>query len=323
MLRVHFTDRDLSRVRMADSPNPLWETVNSVLRLQGRLGRTAYAPWIRDTREKLAESGLTNTVRSLLFPLLPVATYFPDFLTPFESSEGLDAGIDAILRTPRQRVSAEVGALSTTPAWARRLPDGDIRADLGSALRAYHRHAIEPHLSTIRTALDGDRAVRTRALLSGGVDGLLDSFRPVLRWRSPVLEADYPVDLDIRLNGRGLLLIPSYFCWERPVALADPDLPPVLVYPIPRTEVTSTTGRTPVAALLGATRAAVLRATASGFTTGEIARIVGVSAATASHHLNVLRDCALITSHRQSATVLHVLTPLGADLLKPTETPNN
>ncbi|MFD8500768.1 ArsR/SmtB family transcription factor [Amycolatopsis sp. NPDC059657] len=212
-------------------------------------------------------------------------------------------------------MSTEVGTLSKTPSWAHRLPDGDVRTDLADALRAYHRQAIEPHLGTIRTALDGDRAIRTRAMLSGGVDELLDSFRPVLRWRAPVLEADYPVDHDIHLNGRGLLLIPSYFCWDRPVTLADPELPPVLVYPVPRTAVTGSPRRAPVSALLGATRAAILAATASGFTTGEIARVAGVSAATASHHLNVLRDCELITSHRQAATVLHVLTPLGAELL--------
>lgn len=268
MLMVHFIDRDLSRLRMADCPNPLWEIVNSVLRLQGRQGRTAYAQWIPGTRETLAESGLINTVRSLLLPLLPLATYFPNFLTSFESSEGLEAGIDAILYTPRQRVSTEVGTLSKTPSWAHRLPDGDVRTDLADALRAYHRQAIEPHLGTIRTALDGDRAIRTRAMLSSGVNELLDSFRPVLRWRAPMLEADYPVDHDIHLDGRGLLIIPSYFCWDRPVTLADPELPSVLVYPVPRTAVTGSPRRAPVSALLGATRAAILAATASGFTTG-------------------------------------------------------
>ncbi|MFF4273396.1 hypothetical protein [Streptomyces sp. NPDC001536] len=56
---------------------------------------------------------------------------------------------------------------------------------------------------------------------------------PSIRWRPPVLElGKYPTECDIHLNGRGLLLIPSYFCRNTPVSLADPDLPPVLLYPL-------------------------------------------------------------------------------------------
>jgi len=55
---------------------------------------------------------------------------------------------------------------------------------------------------------------------------------PLFRWRWPVLEAPYPLDKDVHLAGRGLLLVPSYFCRRMPVTFADPGLPPVLVYPI-------------------------------------------------------------------------------------------
>ncbi|WP_330262390.1 helix-turn-helix domain-containing protein [Streptomyces griseorubiginosus] len=68
--------------------------------------------------------------------------------------------------------------------------------------------------------------------------------------------------------------------------------------------------------LLGATRAAVLRASATGSTTTEAAHRVGVTPTTASHHTAVLRDAGLITSHRHANTVLHTLTPLGVALLR-------
>ncbi|MGW0561714.1 hypothetical protein ACWDZ4_14150 [Streptomyces sp. NPDC003016] len=42
-------------------------------------------------------------------------------------------------------------------------------------------------------------------------------------WRPPVLEVDHPVGRDLQLEGRGLLLIPSYFCWRRPITLIDED----------------------------------------------------------------------------------------------------
>lgn len=319
MLTLCFTDRDLSRVRLAEAPDPLWEITNSLQLLQARHGGASFSRWGRQVRTALVGSGLAPAVRSLLFPVLPPAAYFPDFLTPAAAAGGLDAGIDAVLTTSRTRVLAELRELAGVcrlPEWAGRLADGELRAEFAGTLRAYHRQAVEPHREGIRAAFDRDRAVRARAVLDGGVEHLLDSFRPLMRWRPPVLEVDYPVTRTVDLAGRGLRLVPSYFCWRRPVALADPALPPVLVYPIAReSRRPGRAGRSPAAALLGPTRAAVLRATRDGLNTGEIARIVEISAATASHHLTVLRESRLITSQRHASAMLHVLTPLGRDVL--------
>ncbi|MFF1646658.1 hypothetical protein [Streptomyces sp. NPDC058240] len=94
---------------------------------------------------------------------------------------------------------------------------------------------------------------------------MLKTFGPLMRWRPPVLEADYPVDQEVHLRGRGLLLIPSYFCHRTPVALADDSLPPTLVYPAriadPPSATLTTSARArleALARLLGHTPAAVL-----------------------------------------------------------------
>jgi len=42
----------------------------------------------------------------------------------------------------------------------------------------------------------------------------------------------------------------------------------------------------------------------------------GISLAAASQHASVLRDAGLIAGRRQGSAVLHVLTPLGAGLLR-------
>jgi hypothetical protein len=55
MLRVIFTERDLSLVRVATAPDPLWEITNSLDRLQTRRGRWAFAQWLRSTRDALAD----------------------------------------------------------------------------------------------------------------------------------------------------------------------------------------------------------------------------------------------------------------------------
>jgi DNA-binding transcriptional ArsR family regulator len=71
-----------------------------------------------------------------------------------------------------------------------------------------------------------------------------------------------------------------------------------------------------LAALVGRNRAAALGAIADGCTTTELAERVGISLAAASQHASVLRGAGLIASRRQGSAVLHVLTPLGAELLR-------
>ncbi|MEV6412131.1 winged helix-turn-helix domain-containing protein [Kribbella sp. NPDC051718] len=318
MLRVIFTEDDLSQVRVATTADPLWEIANSLDRLQTRRGRWAYAPWYRAAAETLTEPVLRKQVTSMLLPLFPRAAYFPDFLTP-PAAGGLEADIDSILSTPAERVTDELKTLALVhqaPSWGPRLAAGDLRSDLGAALRTYHQKVIEPHADLISAELAADRATRARALARGGPDRLLSSFQPLMRWRSPVLEVRYPINRTIHLAGRGLRLIPSYFCWQNAITLADTDLSPVLVYPVLREPPNPKTGEVTAAALLGKTRAAVLRATASGLTASEIGVQVGIGAPTTSHHLTVLRDSGLIATHRADKTVLHVLTPLGAALLR-------
>ena len=60
----------------------------------------------------------------------------------------------------------------------------------------------------------------------------------------------------------------------------------------------------------------MLIATAHGVTTGELARRIGISPATASHHATILREAGLVASERQGNQVLHQLSPAGADLLE-------
>ncbi|TXS17803.1 MULTISPECIES: helix-turn-helix domain-containing protein [unclassified Streptomyces] len=325
MLRIHFTAADLTRVRVAASPDPLWEVCMSLHRLRTRQGRRPHASWCRAARARLDEAGLVGPVRSLLLPLVPRTGYFPDFLTPAESAEGIDAGLKGILATSPDRVLGEMERLFRAgggPSWGARLAEEDLRSGLTRTIRAYHDAVLAPYGDDMQARFDAERAVSARTLLDGGLDGLLRSPGSGAEWKPPVLTVGYPVDRDLRLEGRGLRLIPSYFCRGNPVALADPGLEPVLVYPLrhepPRRSSPGDHGQGgPLAALIGRTRAAVLSATASGTgaTTGEIALAAGVSASSASQHATALRNAGLLVSRRHAMSVLHTPTPLGSTML--------
>ncbi|MFG2938292.1 ArsR/SmtB family transcription factor [Streptomyces sp. NPDC048282] len=322
MLRIHFTSQDLARVRVASAPDPLWEIACSLHRLQTSRGRWAYADWYRETRATLAGSPLGVAVRRLLVPVLPRARYMPDFLTPPEAADGLDRGLTAVVDTPPARVAHEIRTLDRlhgAPDWAPRLVERETREELAGLLRAYHEAVIAPHESRIHAMVAAERALRGRDALATGLDGLLGCLSPAIRWHPPVLHVDYVEDRDLHLAGRGLRLVPSYFCWQLPVSLADETLGPLLVYPV-QGDRRAVPGRPPDAslvALLGRTRAAALRSLALGATTSELARFLGVSVPTATHHTTVLRDAGLVVSRRHHNTVLHTLTPLGAALLRP------
>ncbi|MGH4030303.1 ArsR/SmtB family transcription factor [Actinomycetota bacterium Odt1-20B] len=328
MLRVHFTSEDLARVRVAPGPDFLWEISNSVQTLQRRDGARVFGEWRRWARPRLSESC------RLLSPLLPPRGYSPDFLTPTCGESGtLRAAVDTLVRTPRRRLRADLAQLASVrelPRWTGSLAggDSDVLRLLGRAVHTYHREALEPFWHRIRADVDADRIIRLHDLLDGGTDGLLAGLGPQFRWRPPVLEAAYPVEQELWLGGRGIVLQPSFFCWPTPITLADAELAPVLVYPIGHSADwaaasangrSGTAGSGPLGPLLGQTRAAVLRAVRTGCSTVELARLLDVTHPAISQHVNVLRAAGLVTTVRKGGRSFHVATAEGRALLRSAE----
>ncbi|NEE23134.1 ArsR family transcriptional regulator, partial [Streptomyces sp. SID7499] len=216
MLRIHFTGQDLENIRIARSPDPLWEIVCSICRLQTKEGPLAFDPWRRMVHERLRRGGAPRRAALALRTLVPYATYFPDFLTPpvEGGSIGVAAGIDRVLSTPRRQLRSEMTLLAASgekPFAGAALALGDVEALrlLGDGLRTYHEAFLAPAWDRIGSAAGADVSWRSRALVTGGTRALLDTFRPMAVWHPPVLEVDYPVERDLHLEGRGLLLVPS------------------------------------------------------------------------------------------------------------------
>ncbi|MDG4820277.1 winged helix-turn-helix domain-containing protein [Asanoa sp. WMMD1127] len=320
MLRMVFTGDDLARTRIAAAADPLWELALGIQMLRPQRGDALFGGWRRQARAALREADL-GPAAALLVALLPNVGYFPDFLTPGAAAGGIDEGLEAVRRTPNAALAREIallGAARRLPGEARQLAAGEPRTldQLTAAMRTVWDTIVAPCGRGIDAALAQERQKRVTAMAEHGVDGLLSSLAPTMIWRDGELRIPGHRDQVLHLDGRGIRLIPAYFCVSGPLTLFDPDLPPVLVYPVrPTTAALPGSGRA-LDALLGATRAAVLECLHDqDATTTELARRLGISAGSASEHAKILRLSGLVTSRRDRNRVLHTLSELGRALV--------
>lgn len=326
MLRIYFTSEDIARTRIAMTHDPLWELVLSVHMLRGQRGDLLFTDWRRATATALRTSGQPGSSVSLLSALMPTMGYFPDFLNPIvpSSPHQLEAGLEEIRMTSVATLKRDLTTMAlpapVTPG-VRQIAEGDPAAlrELTATMHAYYDVAIGPHRRTVDAAIEHDRAVRVREMALHGVEGLLASLRPHVEYSGGELRVPEHPDQEISLGGRGLLLVPSYFCVNHPVTMFDEKLTPVLVYPVERRHdlLPSADGdrRQGLSALIGPTRAAVLEAASDGRTTTDLARRVGISPGSASEQASVLREAGLIVSRRDGNRVIHQVTPLGLAML--------
>ncbi|MEU8383278.1 winged helix-turn-helix domain-containing protein [Streptosporangium sp. NPDC048865] len=325
MYRIHFTADDLVRVRVAPTLGPMTETLFSLCALRGRTEETVFGGWRRRVR------GGLDARFTVLAAIAPVRKPWFDMARLAGPGRDLAESAETFLARPRQAVRAELdyyadhhGRLpSALAGLADALP---ARREVLTTVQAYHHAAVAPHWTAVRAHLDAERARRGTILLDRGVDGLLSSLHPNIRWTPPTLRVDSadPCDTDLTLDGRGLLLVPSFFL-RNPSVMYDPGNPAdcILIYPAALGVDhaagiwTAGTPTTPALAnLLGRTRASVLTAIADGVaTTGALARRLDVSSAAVSQHTSVLREAGLITTLKHHNNVLHHPTQTGLALL--------
>lgn len=323
MFRIHFTQADLIHTRIAREPDPMWEVVLSLHTLQTP-GNRVFTPW----RQYAVRSLSQGTVRRLM-ELAPPIGYFPDFLTPIGPDQSLEEELEIIQGTAGSALADQI-QLMTAPnrvrgrlrvtRWMRDLHDGSAASVRGLAdcVRDYDRFGLGPFWAHIRSAIAADRAERVEQYAQGGLDALLDALHPSVHWRPPYLEVENLNVPDLHLDGRGLLLQPSYFCDVAPTKLHECGDQPVLIYPIRSRgllRIDAAEDHDQAAALLGSTRAAALAATVDGCTTSQLARACGVAVSTASQHATVLRESGLTRTDRDGSSVVHQITDLGLRLL--------
>lgn len=323
-LHIHFTPADLGRTRLALRMDHMWEIVSAAHLLQHREGGLYFGAWRRRVHQ---QAHADPRIRELLYRLVhiaPYANYFPDFLTPPEEYDDLNDALHAVVSVPKGRLRAEMALLGDLPAPLRAVREGGVAAlrGLHAAFSEFQHTIIGPELDSVEAALRTDLARRIHTYLHDGVEAMLAGVCPHATWNPPVLTLPYPINRDLALAGRGLRLVPSYFTLQRPVALADPSLPPTLVFPIDPATRLPVAERNPgdrLGALVGSTRAAILGLVMNGCSTRDLIRRVGVAPSTITHHTTVLREAGMIITHRDGGLATHHITPLGIQLLSMTD----
>ncbi|GAA2792518.1 ArsR/SmtB family transcription factor [Crossiella cryophila] len=317
-LALEFSVDDLARTRFAFSP--LWETVVSVRVLKTPGEHALHFPWLRETRDRLAATGLDVSPLADLIP--GPHSGFPDFLTPPPDTAVPDFDAELALMataSPEQiRKDLDFFEYPPTATFAHRLhADPDRLSELVTVLRAYWELAIEPYWPRLRDLLEAEVHFRAKRLTQGGHQLLFEDLHPHVRWAGGILRVDRRCCvLTRKLTGDGLLMVPSVFTWPDALTMVEGNWQPTLFYP-PRGIATlwdHREGKCPpeaLAGVLGRSRATLLLALGDPLSTTDLARRTGLTAGGVSQHLGALSAAGLVTGHRLGRQVKYTRTRVG------------
>ncbi|MGA5727296.1 DUF5937 family protein [Streptomyces seoulensis] len=317
---LHFGEDDFLNCRFAVSP--LWETQDAVRTLRRPDRQGYHVPWLR--RIRTAAAGLDLAP---LWLLMPRRGHSPDWLgaPPIGPAATFEEEIAAVRAADPEAAREDTArSLACTPgalasergrAWLAD-PVRMVR-ELADALEVAWRVLVEPEWPRLRALLEADVAFHSRRLAEAGLGTLLTELDTRLSWDGRTLTLPGGV-YERQLGGRGLVLMPSVFCWPDVITGFDPPWQPTLVYPARGVGgLWAEPGdRTPEALvrLLGRNRAAVLAALDDPASTTALAHRLDLAASSVSSHLTVLRESGLLTARRYGHQVLYERTPLGMAL---------
>ncbi|MEU3721364.1 ArsR family transcriptional regulator [Streptomyces sp. NPDC031705] len=312
MLRIHFTAQDFARTRFAPRPAPLPELHAALATAVAPRGGPLFAPWRgRVLRALPAAAGP-------LADLVPAGRP-PSFLDVL--GDTLADGFQQIRATRPGLVRAElerVHAAGPAPRWLRGLHAGHETAwrIVQRAQQAAYETVLAPVWPVVQDLHREEFTRYALAVAEHGLAAALTGLAPGSRLHEGVWEWPGAAPArDVRLDGRGLVLLPTFHHPAGPLLQDAPGRPAVLTYPagpgIPPAAQRPAVSAAASAAVLGRTRLDALRLLAEPHTTTSLARALHVSNATASAHAAALRSAGLATTTRTGRSVTHRRTALG------------
>jgi Helix-turn-helix domain len=316
---MHFMLEDLARTRFAIAP--AWELISSLRLFRHPETAALHLPWIEQVRGSLGDVDLLP-----LLSLLPPDGYVPDFLSPPPESplDRIEDALQRIRATPPKQVVRELNLFESQhskplPAAAEPLRQNPRRAvpRLVATMAEYWRRAVQPDWPRILALLSADLRHRATRLTEGGPESLFDDLHPQVRLDGDWLDVDITWQGVVELDGRGLLLVPTAFSWQRPGLITLDPWQPSLIYPARGVALLWDSAKDvapELAGLIGPTRARILAALDAPRSTTELAAQLGLTPGGVSQHLSVLVKAGVAARQRDRRVVLYARTALGDQL---------
>ena len=319
---------DLADCRFAISP--LIETHSALHLITRQIPAGVLAPWAERARPRLGELRRAEPAVGALTELFRREDNADFLYPPPVGPRGSFADEIARVRaTPLARARAELDrnltGHRTPPEYARRiLAAPDVVDRLADALQAAWTVLVEPEWPRLRAVLERDIVQRAGRLAAYGWAAALTDLHPRVTWADRTIVIRHRDRNTYRVDGRGLLFAPTVFA-DLALSTEPATLPVTITYrargvadmlgpPMPPPN-------DALGPLLGAGRAAVLRALVAPATTSQLVARLGLSLGTVGGHLAVLHAAGLVSRTRSGRAVNYVATPLGLGLLSPDTTP--
>lgn len=309
--------------------SPLAEVGGSI-RLLGvpRVGHP-HQPWIRQVRPELTDCVDMQLLAAVCPPSRWPPNYF--FAPPGSVVTSIDDQLDGLRRYPPAKFADDL-----RQAWSGQHQSHTVNALLAGPeaalarlvdeLGAYWSVAIAPYWARICAVLEDDVAYRAARGISGGLYEMLEDLHPEIAISGLSLSVNKPAHSSEQHDGTALTLIPSVFLHPHLVVGHDEGGGFSAIYSArgvgrvwEGAREPSHRERDPLGALLGPTRALILRHVDVPMTTTLIARHLQLTPSNVSQHLAVLRDSGLLRSWRSGRDVLYKHTTLAQSLLGTTE----
>ncbi|MET7950899.1 DUF5937 family protein [Micromonospora sp. NPDC005324] len=294
--------------------SPLWEAVASVRIIKRPHQFPEHLAWSERVQPRLAgvRWQLLAELVQMPTPIIPTFVCPP----PATSQPTLDIELASLVATPAEAVRASLDELPgprSSPLAALYADPPCHLARLAEAIRAYVDAVIAPYWPRMRTLLEREVLLGAQRMATDGVHGLLNQLDPFVRLEADTLSVEHiALAGTVRLDGRGLLLVPSVFIGRRVWSNFGSPEQPVLRFPARAVATLWERNATPqgrgLARVLGRTRAVLLHELAVPTSTVELAVRCGLTPGTVSQHLGALRQAGLVSTHRVGRFVLYART---------------
>ena len=319
MIHLRLSSAVLARTRFAYSP--LAEAVKSLYVVHSGTIHPLHRGWYDQVR-----GDLRRVDNDLLRGVVPPGGHIAEFL--FVGATGIETTIEdqlhLVANWPAEHFLSELEqawhGVGVTPAARRLLEEPDAPQRVAVELERYWQQVLAPYWPRLRSVLDADVAYRLDRLVRGGIGALLSDLHPSLQVTDDDILINSLTDGDIDGDG-GLTLVPCVFVWPRLWVELGLLGHPSLTYGArgigtlwaersaePDREDT-------LGELLGRSRAELLVGLRLPRSTTDLAQEIGLTPATVSSHLSILRRSGLVTCWRSGRRVLYQRTALASMMI--------